>query len=824
MAVLFYRWGPVLALALTTAAAVAACGSSKGKSSSGASTGTTGFTTSTSSSSGSGSSGGLGGAGGGSITIGVGGQNQQGFVVTPTALQTITVTAGQTMPPAAFTATLNGAPVNASWTVDKGNVLTPPSTPTSAATFTPTGTTGGLVTVTASEGTMSTTRQVLVKLTSSQNGPSANESSQVPTMTSQLSAGGGVGGVGGEGLGGAVTDQPTLTALGSPMSGASQNLAFLYPYDKTIWPRGMLAPLLMWSWTTNDADAIQISLTTTTGSFSWTGTFGRPAILQQTGGAFIRSPIPQDVWDSATNTASGPGDQLTVSLVVAKNGMAYGPITETWTVAPARLTGTVYYNSYGTQLVFNWGQNRDAAGNPIGAAILGVRSGDVAPTLVVGEPSANDDSGCRVCHVVSSKGRWLLTQSEQGSPGDGQSYLYDLSQTANVQASSVQITTQGTFGWAALTGDGSYALTNSIDPSSSNPAITNSAAGTATSSFWNFIPAEPPPMTSPTVMPALGTLNGLPSGVAAGYPTYSPDDKMVAYVDATGSTNNIHGPIITANYDATTQTFSNPQTVATPASGQRVGYPVFLPGNGGLLFETQVRPGGDSVMVTRNGARSELWWLSLSGAPNPVALATLNGKGYLPIGANDHGSDFNAPDPQYSPGPDEANYDDTTLNYEPTVLPVVAGGYAWVVFTSRRLYGNQLTAVPWQSWPPSYDTRDLGQATVKKLWVAAIDLNAPAGTDPSHPAFYLPAQEILAGNSRGFWVLDPCQADGTSCETGDQCCNGYCEAGDGGALVCSSVTPPNNCSGPQEKCTTAANCCDTTNLCVNGFCAQTTPQ
>ncbi len=37
-------------------------------------------------------------------------------------------------------------------------------------------------------------------------------------------------------------------------------------------------------------------------------------------------------------------------------------------------------------------------------------------------------------------------------------------------------------------------------------------------------------------------------------------------------------------------------------------------------------------------------------------------------------------------------YDDTTLNYEPTVLPVVSGGYAWVVFTSRRLYGNQLTA------------------------------------------------------------------------------------------------------------------------------------
>ena len=42
-----------------------------------------------------------------------------------------------------------------------------------------------------------------------------------------------------------------------------------------------------------------------------------------------------------------------MSLTVAKGGVAYGPISETWTVAPARLAGTIYYNSYGTQLVQN---------------------------------------------------------------------------------------------------------------------------------------------------------------------------------------------------------------------------------------------------------------------------------------------------------------------------------------------------------------------------------------------------------------------------------------------------------------------------------------
>ncbi len=44
------------------------------------------------------------------------------------------------------------------------------------------------------------------------------------------------------------------------------------------------------------------------------------------------------------------------------------------------------------------------------------------------------------------------------------------------------------------------------------------------------------------------------------------------------------------------------------------------------------------------------------------------------------------------------------------------------------------------------------------------------------------AQELLAGNARGFWVVDPCHNDGTSCETGDECCGGYCRPGTGGAL------------------------------------------
>ena len=65
---------------------------------------------------------------------------------------------------------------------------------------------------------------------------------------------------------------------------------------------------------------------------------------------------------------------------------------------------------------------------------------------------------------------------------------------------------------------------------------------------------------------------------------------------------------------------------------------------------------------------------------------------------------------------------------------------------------------------------DAAKKAVKKAAAPdAIDLNAKPGTDPSHPAFYLPAQEIIAGNARGFWAVDPCHKDGQSCNTGDEC-------------------------------------------------------
>jgi hypothetical protein len=778
----FSRWGSALGVIVATAAAIAACGGSG--STAGTSSKGTGGTHS--GSSGTGAMGG-GGSSGVFVSSAGSGGSMQAFDVEPKPLQTITVTAGQNTPTVDYTATLNGNPIAAGWTLDRGDLGTIPAGPSSTATFAPSGTAGGLVTIQAGLNGMTAKRQVMVLLTGQQNGsnPSiASEAAQIAGTLADLTAGGGIGGVGGEGLGPGVTDAALLTALMTPTGdGSAQKLGFIYPYDKTVWPRGMLAPLLMWDWSTGDADAIQIQLKTTSGSFSWTGTFAAPPILKQTGGKFIRHPIPQDVWDMATNSAGGltannMPDQLSVALTVAKGGQAYGPISETWTIAPGRLAGTVYYNSYGTQLVKN-STDLDANGKQYGAAVLGIKGGATGPVVVAGPPSGLSGTGCRVCHVVASDGSQLIVQH-----GDAyaRTSAYDLK---NANAETSLNAYDGIFGWAGLSADGKLALTNTADL----------AAGATASRLYAFPPTSATPLT----------VTGIPSNLQAGTPAFSPDTKHVAFdfIGGTiGTTTGNGTQLVALDFDAATLTFSNLKVLATMPAGKRAGFPSFFPTEDAVAFHYQVVPSNHRYN-TWHQAQAQIWWSDLAtGTAVPLgALNGLNGTtSYLPVGPNNHAND-------------------TNLNYEPTVNPVVSGGFVWVVFTSRRLYGSLATQDPWLSDPRSYDTTAYSKITDKKLWVAAIDLNAPAGSDPSHPAFYLPGQELLAGNARGFWVLDPCKPDGDKCSTGDQCCGGYCQPDSMGMLICSNIPPSSMCSQPQEKCTTAADCCDPTNLCINGFCS-----
>ena len=301
---------------------------------------------------------------------------------------------------------------------------------------------------------------------------------------------------------------------------------------------------------------------------------------------------------------------------------------------------------------------------------------------------------------------------------------------------------------------------------------------------------------------------------------------------ASASITNPTQKLFVAPYDPATKAFGTAVLVAD-YTGQpaptRPGWPAFLPDSNSLVFQTQTAAGSDGnaagAMYTRKGAKGFLSWTNVTDATKVTPLDLLNGKDstgavYLPKLKAPYSLACTADG--VAVGAINADHgDDVNMNYEPTVNPAPAGGYAWVVFTSRRMYGNEAVIPPYCSDPRGVNL--VNNITTKKLWVAAIDLSAAPGTDASHPAFYLPAQELLAGNSRGFWVLDPCKSEGSDCSSGDECCDGYCKPDSSGKLVCSNKPPMSMCSATGDKCTTNADCCSTTNVCIGGFCREKGP-
>jgi hypothetical protein len=676
----------------------------------------------------------------------------------------LTASCGQPPPTLQLDAFENGTKTNALWLVDKAEI----GTVDKSGLFTASGKAGGVATVEATVGTQKVTTTVTVKLECEQNGGIESDGG---------TTGGGIGGVGGEGEGGAIDATLKGVLMGAPTTDAS--LKLLYPYDKTVWPLGLLAPLLQWAaGSMAVADGVYIHLTAP--NYDYKGFFGRPKPLAA-GAPFVRHPIPQEVWDAATHTAAG--GTLTLSVVVAKGGVAYGPMTETWTIAKGRLKGTVYYQSYGTKLAKNYGGAKGGDGM-FGGATLAIKPGATDPTLVAGNNGGS--SACRVCHTVASGGARMVAQH-------GNDYKVSSSYALNAGYAETQYpaSTNTKLGWVGMSSDGSLGLGNAVPL----PGGANTGATTA---LYDMTSGSPVAAT------------GLSSFVThAGMPAFSHDTKRVAFLFQQGPGDATVGPgdgkkLVTMDFDATTKAFSNPKLVY--GGTHRPGWPWFLPSGEALVFQTELKANSSGeFFATRYGAQGELWWTDVAtGTASPLERANGKDSGvqYLPVGPGNHAND-------------------TILNYEPTVGPVASGGYAWMVFMSRRMYGNVATIDPWFSDPREHDL--FQNVTTKKLWVAAVDLNAAPGTDPSHPAFYLPGQELLAGNTRGYWVMDPCKADGATCSSGDECCGGYCQQDpQTGALTCGQKQ--NQCSKEFDKCTTSADCCDAKLKCINEICTLLIPQ
>ncbi|HSZ81962.1 MAG TPA: hypothetical protein VLA14_06760 [Polyangia bacterium] len=682
---------------------------------------------------------------------------------------------GSGPPTVQFQATRGGGPVDADWSLDRGEL----GQIDRDGLFTASGNVGGVGHVTATYGQLSASTTVTVDLVATDQGdPDLAGSGSSP-------APGGFRGVGGDGAG----KPPALdvaTALGTAPR-FDPAVSLLYPYDGTVFPQGLLAPLVQWSAGTHAFDGVRVSVSGA--HYQYVGTFGANHA------PFRNLPLPQAAWDAMTQSSGGGA--LEVSLVFSEMGKAFGPYTMKWNVAAASLHGTIYYNSYGTSYVKN-SPYLDAYGKQFGAGTLAISPGATSPKLVAGVDSDATGSGCRVCHTVSGAGTFMVTQANKSvSANDSDTVALDLMNDATMGAGS-PLFEAPSLAFPALSRDATLLL------SSSGPLI----AGDSQSRLYA--------MPAATFVPGV---TGLPSDFRAGLPSFSPDTHHLAFnfwsgsFDANGGNPAVsadRASLVLLDFDGDSA-FSNPRVVFTPpasastdsaAPDVAVTFSAFLPDSNAVVFALQLSNKSHYWGYTWGENTSELWWVDLA-TQKAHRLDALNGR-----------SNTGVPNlPATAPHSAEQ---DAVVNYEPTVGPIAAGGYAWIVFTSRRQYGNVATANPWQSDPRNYSWQDV--VTPKKLWVAAVDLNAAPGSDSSHPAFYLPAQELYAGNARGYWSFDPCRGDGASCETGDQCCGGFCRSGADGALTCDSNVP--TCAGVYERCSQNGDCCDAGDgvRCINSVC------
>jgi hypothetical protein len=520
-------------------------------------------------------------------------------------------------------------------------------------------------------------------------------------------------------------DPPTQGQL---KGGGTADSAFkwLYPYDKTVFPRGLLPPTLQFGGGAPTATYVHITFP----GLDYTGFFGssNPA----------RVTFSKAVWTAITLAAKAQSD-VKVDVTKMTGGMVTGPITEHWTIAQGSLRGTIYYETYDSAM----------AGGLGSVGLMRIDPGATAPVVL--------KSGCgNVCHTASADGSTLVASTVFPSG----SASYDLRN--NVATLKTQ--TDNSFTYGALYPDGSFLM------SATSYRTWTPGFGGVPSKLWDT---------------RAGTNIAAPGwdGVItnAGTVAFSPDGKHIAFNHLdTGA-----GHTLAAmDFNVGTKTFSNLADIAHD-SARTVAWPAFTPDSKFVVYHAGSQP----QFETDNQSTGDVFMVDLA-TKTMTRLDSLDG--------------YSSGTQSYLPE------SDPNLNFAPTVLPVAVGGYFWIVFTSHRSYGNTLA---------SQDHND----EYGKLWVAAFDLNASAGQDASHPAFYLDGQELAADNLRGFWVLSPCKGQGQSCQTGDECCEGFCRPnGDGGALAC--VPPPGGCSNEYEKCTTAADCCNKSQSCINGRCAQPPPR
>lgn len=151
-------------------------------------------------------------------------------------------------------------------------------------------------------------------------------------------------------------------------------------------------------------------------------------------------------------------------------------------------------------------------------------------------------------------------------------------------------------------------------------------------------------------------------------------------------------------------------------------------------------------------------------------------------------------------------------DFQPRFSPFTQGGYFWLSFLSRRIYGN-----------PEIGNSTSAVGRRQQIWVTAVRVGAAATEDPSAVPYWLPGQDPHSANISAFWAPRACRTDGETCSVGSECCGGECLVDDSGALVC-APPPPERCREYGETCSSDSDCCASMGLeCSGNVCVTPVP-
>jgi hypothetical protein len=568
---------------------------------------------------------------------------------------------------------------------------------------------------------------------------------------------------GGDGGGDAGTIAPTVTSIdtcttGAPSGlssasvsallagGSAGSLRYLYPYASTIFPRGLIAPTIMWDGASADYVYVHIKSMV----FEYKGCLVPTATGQVA--------LPQDVWEAASAHTAGAADPFSVSLTTISSGTVTGPVTEPLIIAGATLKGSLYYNSYTTKLLTNAGG---------GGAVLRIVPGQTAQVFL-------GQSGCTGCHAVSANGARMVADPFTTSV-NGSGATYALTPTVSVNPTPlVANAPNGTF--TGVYPDGSLYVGNAHP----NDGFGGPRPGG---------PLATGPVNSGLFETDTGNAvsnSGIPTG--AMMPTFSPDGLSLVFTDdaiASGA------GLATMSFAFSSRTATAyKQVFQTTTSGTYPGWPFFLPDDRAIVFAigTATDYSGSGVGLGVTGAvslaaapTSDLYILdSASGTSTMLGEAmgftsaanVASNTTYLPYGATE-----------------ELHH-----NYYPTVSPVAAGGYFWVFFDSYRHYGN--VGLERQLWGTAVDVRTDESYTTDPSHPPFFVTGQEIGTG-NHRAFtaldpcHAPAATCTTGidccggyctngicglpTPRCSNIDEMCTSAGSCCDTTAQCISGFCE-------------------------------------------------